>query len=211
MIPMCCFSAAGGLIWMSLFRKKQELILLLTFLISLAGSMPLFMDLFKNNINSPDVFHLENNRISGAEWLPRRAEEGFIDKNRNTVLASVPDFKTISFNRHGLSFSVDFEIREKHTDKIVVEIPLLYYTGYKAQLIDSESNRQYQSVYQGEHGFTSVEIDQDIRYGTIKLWYEKTNAQVASEVISLLTLVGLVGFWLFPVIQKQITARHSVI
>ena len=194
MIPMCCFSAAAGFLWASLFRKKKQVVVLSTLIICLAGSLPLFMDVIRHDIYPSEEFRLENNRISGAEWLPLRADGEFTDKNKNTVIASVPDFITFDFDRDGLCFSVDFEIQAAHAEKIMVEIPLLYYTGYQSKLFTGESVEQNLAVYQGPHGFTTVEIDPDVRHGTIEVWYQKTKAQAASELFSAVLFLLAIGF-----------------
>ncbi len=206
MIPMCCFSAVAGFLWESLFRRKHKIVILTTLIVCVAGSLPLLTDVVRYNIYPSEDFRLEDNRISGAEWLPLRANGDFIDKNKNTVLASVPDFSTRSFDRNGLRFSLDFELQKVHSQKITVEIPLLYYTGYRACLLTEEYGEQRLPVSQGPHGLTSVEIDPDIRQGTIQVWYQKTTAQIVSELFSLLLVILIIGF--FVLRKKLVTASQ---
>ena len=192
MVPVCCFAALGGLIWKELFKKRTVQVILATLAVCLIGAFPLFSNLMNQKMYHAEDFQLESNRISGAEWLPINADGEFIDKNGNTVLASVSDFITKSFRRKGLSFSVDFEISSESAAPILVEIPLLYYTGYRARLEQDGSDSLDLQVFQGPHGLTSTKIDPGIKSGTLFVWYAKTLVQRFSEGVSLITLILII-------------------
>lgn len=194
MIPVCCFAALGGLIWKTLFSKKHAWVILGTLTVCLIGVIPFFSHLMNQKMYHGEDFQLESNRISGAEWLPINADSEFIDKNGNTVLASVSDYVTKSFRRKGLTFSVDFEINSEPADPVLVEIPLLYYTGYRARLEQNSNDPSEQKVFQGPHGLTSVQIDPDVKSGTLFVWYAKTLVQRISEGVSLITLILILLF-----------------
>ena len=204
MIPVCCFSALGGLIWKVLFTKRTAWVSLATLAVCLIGVFPFFSHLMNQKMYHAEDFRLESNRISGAEWLPLNADGEFIDKNGNTVLASVSDFTTTAFRRKGLTFGVDFEISTEPAAPVLVEIPLLYYTGYRARLEQDGSDPLPQNVFQGPHGLTSVQINPGVKSGTLFVWYAKTLVQRISEIISLITLI-----WIILIRRRRINTGNK--
>ena len=81
-------------------------------------------------------------------------------------------------------------VKESSTESLDYSIPLIYYYGYQAKLTDENGNTGPIPVTKDEIGLVRVN-DNGLKSGTIRIAYEKTTIQKISELISLLTLVGI--------------------
>ena len=123
--------------------------------------------------------------VIAGEWLPMAVT------NKETL---VDDAKSCFDN---MGRDTNF-VRVKNTveldvtnDLEYVDVPLIYYKGYKAWFFDSAGRRSSLSVTnQGRNGFCRVFLPRDD--GRIKVEYSGTPCQMLSTLISLVTITGLV-------------------
>ena len=73
-----------------------------------------------------------------------------------------------------------------NSEAVTIELPRLYYLGYKIILTDREGNKNQIEYYENEYGFIELEVNKN---GTLEIDYEGTIAIKIANHISLLTIV----------------------
>ena len=196
--------AGGGLIDLLVQKQSRQLTLVMLFIFCSLYTIPAFSAIESNNIINVHGYHLEQNRVGNGEFLPKKAEIDFLDRNRNQILSSDPAFINHEFNRSGLRFTFQFSVED---DSVDFEIPLLYYKGYRAELMNGEEIKPELPVYSGAHGLTAVTIN-GIKEGTISVYYTGTIVQKIGDLITLITIIVLfLRFFLF--IHHNFNGRSS--
>jgi hypothetical protein len=176
-------AAAGGILGDILFQKHDRMLFLAaTVCFCAVSSMQFFTEVMTNRIVPGDGFRLENNRVMGAEYLPINADTEFVDKNKNTVLSSDSTFENLDYDRSGLSYSFDFRLSSETDTKVTFEVPLLFYSGYKASLSEIDGKQEELKVYQGAHGLTSVDVS-GVKEGRLLVYYSKTRIQKIADMV----------------------------
>ncbi len=185
------FLAMGSAILLdqAVYPKNRRILLVVLLVSSFLFAGPIFYHTLHGRQMPSYGYKLEPNRISDGKYIHVNADKEFIDKNKNTVLSSDPAFVNLAHKRNRLTFSVDFQVRE---ETVELEIPLLYYKGYQAELTDADGNKSSLDVYPGPHGFTTVTIT-DVPSGNIFVAYEGTALQKAADWITLLTVLFFIG------------------
>ena len=164
-------------------EKEQKIFLVILSVFCILSVIPIYQSAFTRWMESRG-YVMENNRTGSNMYLPEGFEPDFIDKNRDTVLSTDPEFETVSHKRGNLSFSFEFTVRDKH---VGFEIPLLYYTGYQAELTTG-SGSQMLDTSRSDNGLIKVSID-DTYNGSITARYQKTLAQHVGDIITLSVIV----------------------
>ncbi len=175
-------------------KREQKIFLCILTAFCAISAVPIYQSAFTRGMESRG-YVMENNRTGSNMYLPIGFELDFVDKNRDTVLSSDPEFETISHKRGNLSFTFEFAVSDDHVD---IEIPLLYYTGYRAEL-STDSGRQNLATTRSSNGLIKVSVD-GTHHGSITARYVKTIAQHAGDIITLMTIVSLVCL---PVIRRK--------
>ena len=170
--------------------KEQKIYITIVSVFCILSVIPIYQSAFTRWMDSRG-YKLENNRVGSNMYLPLGFDLEFVDKNRNTVLSSDPEFVTVSHKRGNLSFTFEFDVKD---DTVDFEIPLLYYTGYQAEL-SFEAGKQALNTSRSENGLVKVKIDH-VHRGQINAHYVKTPAQHAGDIVTLLTVLvcGAAGF-----------------
>lgn len=197
LVAVPLLSLAGGFVFDSIFpsaHKKYALVGLFAF--SLVSMGPFFSNADSLFLSREYPLHLETYRVSGGEYIPSGANIYFIDQNKDTVLSNDPDVRITSHDRKVLRFGFEFERTASNEvrEPIRFEIPLLYYTGYA---VDYEAPGQEAiklPTYLGDHGLVGVELPADALNGRITASYQTTRIQRIGDLITVLTLMGCVGF-----------------
>jgi hypothetical protein len=179
-------------------RHDQKILTGILFLFCVVCVIPIYQSAFTRWMDSRG-YVMENNRTGSNMYLPIGFEPDFVDKNRDTVLSSDPEFQTLSHKRGNLSFTFSFEVRDEEVD---FEIPLLYYTGYKAELKTDSGIRELETS-RSDHGFVGVHVSHE-KTGTITARYVKTAAQHAGDLITLLTVLSCI---VLPVVRRKRSSR----
>ena len=172
----------------------QKVLLPILAVFCILSAVPIYQSAFTRWMDSRG-YVMENNRTGSNMYLPIGFEPDFVDKNRDTVLSSDPDFRTLSHKRGNLSFTFAFETDDEEVD---FEIPLLYYTGYKAELKTDDGIRELETS-RGDHGFVRVHVSRT-GTGSVTARYVKTIAQHAGDLITLLTAALCIGI---PVVRRR--------
>ena len=187
MIPAVCLPVAGGIIFPVIFEKVSPRIRLITVLFcALLCAEPLLYEAVEHRFVKTPQFILQQNRVGGAEYMPRGIDLEFVDKNRDTVLFNGEPVSITDHDRKGLGFTFTYDL-PAITREDVFDVPLAFYTGYRGRLTGSDGKVVPLEVFQGSRGLAAVSGISE-NSGTIEVRYQKTGLQKAGEVISLLTL-----------------------
>lgn len=134
--------------------------------------------------------HLENQYHLGMfEYLPVKVSSlKFIRMRGNIVEASNEETEVSSFLKKDGYISFDVIINKKD----VLELPFVYYKGYKATL--DENNLP---VSESPNGLVQIEVSES---GLVEVCYEGTMIQRISWLISIISFIGLC---IYIVIEKK--------
>lgn len=137
---------------------------------------------FTNNMKTLNVFNknsLSNYGMMGAEYLPSKipnANTFFANRANDSVRAITGKTNILGFERKNRV--INLEVITESNDSI--ELPLIYYKGYKASLNNIEI-----PVQQSEFGLIQIPIEQN---GTVQIWFGGTALQKYSLYISIFSL-----------------------
>ena len=156
----------------NLIEKKTKYLFLIFLIPVITVSTTSFLE--KN------VKEVGNYNVSGGEYIPANTNKKSILERGEIITSTYPLEYTI--NRNGLELEIEYHKNEKNNS---LELPLLYYKGYKAVTEENEIN-----IYQTSNGL--VGIDVDTSDGIINVSYEGTKIQKISKIISLVSLIILI-------------------
>ncbi len=125
------------------------------------------------------------NSVGAAEWLPFSEYDyiyydGFVKDQ---------DGKITDYSRKENTTEITFYNDPKDTS---YTLPLYYYKGYTANLINKDNTAVPLELGRDEKGH--IKVTNINKSGTIKVWYEGTNLQKYSRIITFLTLIGCIIF-----------------
>ena len=112
------------------------------------------------------------------EHIKNREDKTYI-KNGNAEIIS--EFKDNQY----------MEIEMKNGSDSILELPYIYYLGYKIDLYDADNNLIEIDYYESDDGFVQIKIPEDIENCKIIIRYTGTFLEKASYIVSALGIVGL--------------------
>ena len=141
------------------------------------------LNFFEKNIKEVGEYE-----ISFGEYMPLSANKDYILKRGDVITSKYP--LNHSFTRNGLSLEIEYHNNEGTNS---LELPLLYYKGYKASTSEKELD-----VYQTDNGLVGVDIDtnEDVVYVS----YAGTKIQKLSKAIS---VVAVLIFAIYLYLKKR--------
>lgn len=191
------FCVAGSVYYHNALRndKRRYLVgipfLTILTIIVIANSGQVFTNNFKESSVIPPSY--ENGYwLYGGDYVPSVApdtKDFFYNRGSDSIRRYNSTTKISNFNRELRTLS--FEVSEFKTSKLEenLELPLIYYKGYKAE-IDNEQLK----VNQSENGLVEIPID---RSGQVKVYFGGTFIQNISPYITLLTAILLMAYILW--------------
>ena len=197
-IPTVLFSLIGANIAYELFEDKRSACTLLSIiLIIFSGYMISNINI---NFNPEKATSFEDlvsiskgadREVGNAEYIPVTANENSDDLtlyNIHEKNVSIP------FTQNGSD--IEFEYSGSN-NKFEVNIPLIYYKGYNAQIKDNNGNiTKLEVVHNTENGHVLIKGDKSLT-GTVEVKYQMTIIQKTCYTISCLTLIVLIGFIIY--------------
>ncbi|MDO5568611.1 MAG: hypothetical protein Q4G04_00660 [bacterium] len=121
--------------------------------------------------------------ISYGEYLPSNANRDDIVGRGDKIISSNPI--VFNFVRDGLDLKINFSANNYEDTSL--ELPLLYYVGYKATIDGNELD-----VYKADDGLVGIKLG-GFRQGEIEVSYSSTNITFVSMYISIITGVIFVS------------------
>lgn len=146
----------------------------------------------------PSLFISEFSIGGGQEYLP--IETKFSDLQYPNF-AVTNNSKLIPVEKSGLNTKLTIDQKEYKS----VEIPLLYYYGYVANMTAEDGSTIPLKISKSEKGLVKVDIPTDT-LGTVQTWYNGTKLQKISYIISFITAILTIGY-IF--IKKCISKKAS--
>ena len=125
--------------------------------------------------------------VIGGEWLPENVD----DRDRIFELSEVmtaDSAENISFEREKGSVIADIDTAFSYVD-----VPLIYYKGYKAKLTSSDSGVMYLTVTgEGDNGMCRVYLNGNT--GKLCVYYGMTTAQIIAAVLTVMGIIASAGY-----------------
>lgn len=147
------------------------------------------------SFTSSTVKEVKGYTISFGEYMPDEASQSYI-LNRGEKLTSTEPIEA-TFTRDGLNITIEFYCNNVESANNVLELPLLYYKGYQANI-----NGTWMETEKTEHGLVGVRIG-DIEEGKIEVGYRGTKVQHISKITSISTLIGVMIVWIYQRRKKN--------
>lgn len=132
--------------------------------------------------------------LYGGDYMPSKIPNinTFFDERANDSIRSVKGNTEISNFDRSLR-TISFDINVINDDKL--ELPLVYYKGYKADLINyqpnSKNNISSVEITQSENGLIEIPVSQS---GHVKVYFGGTFIQKISPYISLIAIILLTAY-----------------
>lgn len=120
------------------------------------------------------------------EYLPKKAYENFNylkTRPQNSLIIN-GKANIINENKNGTNLKLEVQNVE---EKIVIELPYIYYLGYSAKLTNSEGKSKYLEIKESDNGFCMIEVENN---GTIEISYTGT---VLMKITYGTTLIGIIA------------------
>lgn len=185
------FAVAGAYYFTMLLKTKKRLILGGCFIVVMI-SVSFFNDSELYRVGR-GVYTIEEKaafendyHLGGQEYFPDRLPSiDYINKRGNIVTASntLVNIQNLRKNEGITIFDVQTPGKE------ILELPLVYYKGYKSTL-----NDKIVPVTESPNGLVQIEVTES---GQVKTYYAGTLTQKVSWIISLLSILGLCVYVVF--------------
>ena len=144
-----------------------------------------------NNSSSKSSFLEEDYTVDysvgNGEYLPEGIDTTTLESRGDVVTSNNSEIKT-SFTKDGTNMEIEFSNNNKSDSYL--ELPLIYYLGYKATL-DVDGKTVNLTTTKGTNDIVRVNLG-DYTSGTIKISYAGTTLEHISIIISIVTLILLI-------------------
>ena len=191
---MCTFISFGtsviaGISMMSFKNTEVQKLLLIIICVLLLTDATRITHL--ENINKNEVISLNDvssldNKSCGArrEYLPLKAKENlnYLKSRNEDVLIKTGNPEIVEILKNKTPY-LEFKISSNNTEKMIIEIPRLYYLGYSIELKSEDGSKEKINYYENSNGFIEFEVDKS---GTIVVDYKGTVLHNLSKVISII-------------------------
>lgn len=194
--PTVIFSIIGANTLYEIFNQKDEMIKTICIILIIFNSY--ILDETDINFNSVRFFTYESlvegvdQEIASKEYLPEETE---LEDLTDCTLYNINDEKNkIEFSQIGNKIEFEYEASEYDMQ---INIPLLYYKGYTAQIEKENGEIEELKVSKNkENGFVLVEGNKELS-GKITVKYSLTTIQIISYTVSGITFIGLISFIIY--------------
>jgi len=143
-------------------------------------------------INNKKISHLKINR----DYMPIKAlllQKTYVYTRKDNTYVLEGNIEILEENKENLNDEIKIKNAEKGT---ILELPYLYYPGYKIELKTNEKICKLQSV-ESKNGYLSCVIDENIDEATIKVEYKGTIITYISYIVSLISLIVFVIYVIY--------------
>lgn len=219
-IATMVLSIAGAVYFYSIFDTDKRrywvgipLLSILTIIV-ITNSGQVFSNNFKE-YKGYDTRHTNGYGLMGAEYMPANipnTKEFFHERGNDSIYKINRSTKLENYKRE--LRTLEFDITEYQTRKFaeIAELPLIYYKGYKAELMPLNGMAKVPEVVkvvQSPNGLVMIPID---KTGHIKVYFGGTMIQNVSPYISLISYILLICYiiW-FNRKQKNDTKTRKAI
>ncbi len=192
------FFLAGGIYFSALtekYKKKTAAVpafVVLMIFCFFTTAYPILNECYLHRSVEKRMFVMQDNRVSGGEYMPKGLDNDYPDKNADTVRLVETDIPlSIPFHkRQKLGFTFSYEL-PKGSGEVHFSVPLIHYTGFQAVLTADDGTVLYPKIKADDRGLVSLS-NEGFDSGTVSVFYQKTICQWISEGITLLTFIAFV-------------------
>ncbi|MBQ6509522.1 MAG: hypothetical protein IJI07_08630 [Flexilinea sp.] len=200
---LLCLS--GAVYFTAVIRDRKPFFMLgiLALFCFFSTAYPILQETVLNRTVDKNLFVMQDNRVSGAEYLPQGLDSDFPDKNADTVFIpeNDPGLKITAHDRQRLSFRFSYELPEG-SPEVKISVPLIYYTGFRGTLTAEDGTVIRPEIGWDARGLVSLS-NSGISKGTVFVSYQKTAVQRAGEAITLLTVILCAALFLHRNRRRQ--------
>lgn len=155
-------------------------------------------DSYSSDYISTIIYTIPESIGGGQEYLPVETNYNYLLANSFIMTADTGAKAAIAKEDFKCTF-----ILEDYYNASSVEVPFIYYLGYVANITTPEGEVTPLSIEKSENGLLKLIIP-DKLYGTINVWYDGTQIQNISYLISLTTiLITAISFIVYKVIKHK--------
>ena len=189
-------SLCGGIYLANLTKKRYFRIWIVALILFcyFSTAYPIFQETILHRSVAKNMFVMQDNRVSGAEYLPKGLDNDFPLKNADTVFIPDGDSEIIinDHDRQKLSFRFSYELL-KTDDNVRISVPLIYYTGYQGTITSEDGTVITPDIGWDDRGLVNIS-NNGIPSGTVYIAYRKTTIQKISECTALISLLMLLWY-----------------
>ena len=181
---------AGGIYFMVLSKNRKPYLWLtvLALFCFFSTANPILEESASHRAVDKRIFVMQDNRVSGEEYLPTGLDSDYPGKNADTVNLTESDISlTIkAHKRQKLGFSFNYEVPED-SGIVHFSVPLIYYTGFRGTLTTEDGTVLHPVITWDDKGLVSLSNEGHSR-GTVSVTYQKTPIQWTGECITVISL-----------------------
>lgn len=137
--------------------------------------------------------------LGGLEYLPTKVpSRDYIHERGDSVSVQQASTEILNLTRNDGLMDVNIKISSPD----IIELPLVYYKGYKAFL-----NKEELAVEESNHGLVEIAVDQS---GRIEVYYTWTTIQRISWYITLISSIALIIYIFLFNRRKKTKAQKTI-
>ena len=201
LLPATAFlSVSSGIIAFALFKNKKHRIIALIVVLILsmfASTENIYAD-YTAKVQSHKMIsesYQVDYSVGNGEYLPANTN---IDKlySRGDIVTSNDKALEVSFTKEGTKMTIEFYNNNK--DNTYIELPLIYYLGYKAT-IDINGQKVNLPVEKGTNNIIKIPLE-GYTNGTISVYYGGT---VLEYISLLITIIALILLFIYMISRRK--------
>jgi hypothetical protein len=196
-IAVYFFAIAGGFYASCLLKENVKgKFLFFAFLVA-ATCISFKMEISSNQVITQTTMDFQKT-VAFAEYLPEKVSSIKYIEERGDKVASLhtgTEISGLARQKNGLSFSL------KSSQKEILELPLIYDTGSRAELDGKELE-----IGESPNGLLEITAG---KHGEVKVYYAGTVVQKISVWITLLSLLALIGYIFFRLLCQRLAMMST--
>lgn len=184
-------------------RKPYYMLCILALFCFFSTAFPVLQETVLHRTVNKNMFVMQDNRVSGAEYLPQGLDSDFPDKNADTVFIpeNDPGLKITAHDRQKLTFRFSYELPEG-SPQVKISVPLIYYTGFQGTLTAEDGTVIHPDIGWDDRGLVSLS-NSGINRGTVFVSYQKTVIQRLGEGLTIFSGIMYTAIALHRSKQKR--------
>ena len=184
------FFLAGGIYFSALTKKyKKKTAAVPAFVVLMifcffTTAYPILNESYLHRSVEKRMFVMQDNRVSGEEYLPVTLDAEYPYKNADSVQLTQSDIPlgVTSHKRQKLGFRFSYQLPED-CGEVRFSVPLIYYTGFRGILTTEDGTVLHPEITWDERGLVSLS-NMGVTRGTVSVSYQKTIVQITGEIIT---------------------------
>lgn len=142
----------------------------------------------ENKVINNETTHVFN---INREYLPSKSfinnSDYITNRPKDTSIILKGNLNIIEENKNKLNYNLKFE---KKNESVSLELPYIFYVGYKVEYKTDDGNISNLPYTESEHGFIQIELPEDITEGSIYVTFTGTTLTKIAYLVSAITLLS---------------------